>query len=173
MTPAALASIAPAANSAPSNRSPRIAMNSSPAPIVRVSIDTPRNSARLVARDDRPARRRSHPGCGQGNPVHITPAPREVDGPEFVPRRASASRATATSSNGSVRSPITWHSRDPCPRSARDRRAWPLRSLSRSPRADRRSSGVGPRPCGVLIVMPRRTSSMITLQDPRCAGCRR
>ena len=49
-------SSAAAAKSAPSNRSPRIATNSSPAPSVRVSIDTPVNSRARVAR-----RRRAPP----------------------------------------------------------------------------------------------------------------
>ena len=55
-------------------------------------------------RDERAAHRVGDPRRGQtqrGSSTAVIPTP------EFVRRRASASRATATSSNGSTRSPIT------------------------------------------------------------------
>ena len=113
-TPPAPAASAAAANSAPSNRSPRIATNSSPAPSVRVSIETPANSRAAISRHQRrrpsPRPPSSRSGAGRRS-VPARAGPRRAyrchTTPEFVRRRASASRATATSSNGSTRSPIT------------------------------------------------------------------
>ena len=169
-TPAAPASIAAAAKSAPSNRSPRIATNSSPGVSVRVSIETP---AELDARrrPRRPAHRAGDPAgsqCpaagGPDSPVQrrARPDPRRPTSVTVIrrPSWSAVSRAPRappprrrTAARGR-RSPGT--SRGPCRRPARRRLAAPARSPWQSPRADRRSTAAAaPLSRRVSGVMPR------------------
>ena len=90
----------------PSNRSPRIAMNRSPARIVRVSIENPRSPARLPART--PARRSRR----QPQPASASPLQRLARDLRFVERQLLAADRLRSF-------------RAPCPRAAPDRPALP------------------------------------------------
>ena len=146
-TPAAPASIAAPANSAPSNRSPRIATYRSPACSVRVSIDTLPNSppaspaaiAPAICAATHAAVRRM---AGRFEPVRLSVViaaavtSRRSTWSAGAPALRARPRRRRTAARDR-RSPGT--SRVPCRPPARRRRAAPARSPWRSPRADRRS----------------------------------
>ena len=105
------AAIASSTNAWPSKRSPRSATNSAPAASDRVSVET---------RGERRSGGRRRPG---GRRWRRPPARRSARAPPRAPvtrvtrarRSTSAARATSTSSNGSVRSPMTWYFSWPLP----------------------------------------------------------
>ena len=103
-------------------------------------------------------------------------APRATTPCEPARRRASAARATSTSSNGSVRSPITWYFSCPLPAMSTRSPGRASRTAARSPRVRSTiaSDGVGLRPRArrrairsAGMTMPRLISSMI------CSGSSR
>ena len=90
---------ASATNACPSNRSPRIATNRSPGASVRESIDDAVRSRVAGSPRDQPARR----GVGDVRRRSATSGCHRATTPAIrARRRASAARATSTSSNGSI-----------------------------------------------------------------------
>ena len=65
--------------------------------------------ARGISRHHTAPHRLGHPARHETNLVHSRTHAIGYTTPELVRRRPSASRATATSSNGNTRSPITWY----------------------------------------------------------------
>ena len=146
-----------AAKSAPSNRSPRMRdVTDRRRCSVRVSIDTSPNSRPASPAITRAAHLRARP-MRRVNVICVTRRP------TCVRRRASASRATATSSNGSVRSPITWYFSWPLPAISTTSPAAPVRSPWRSPPRDRRSPAAA---ASAVASRVRRDAALNLLDDP-------
>ena len=104
-----------AANAAPSNRSPRMAMNRSPrrdrARVDREAVEHAARRRRSAAARPRPRqRRRRSARAVQRAPATSSP-PAAACGAARVPRAPPPRRRTAACA-----SPITWSSRVPCPR---------------------------------------------------------
>ena len=173
---AAPAAIAAAAKSAPSNRSPRIATNSSPGASVRVSIDTPPNSASASPAADTPC-----PAMRTRRPTRAVSRISARRPRLGVPTRrpswsaaARAPRAPPPRRRTAARwSPMTWYFS--CPLPAISTRS-PGRASSMAFRD--RLAAIDDRQQPLAAVAPRigRDAALDLLddpcRDPRCAGCR-